>query len=203
MFEKKVASLEEDLTVLLDRSREVDTLTLNEILNILSTKGRLLILIFLSLPFCQPIQIPGFSIPFGIAVAFFALRIAFGKRFWLPQTVMAKSLQAKTVEKIAKKSLDLLKKIRPLIRPRVQWVCTHRGMQLVNGLLLFFLGIFLALPLPIPFSNIVAGWAILLVSLGLLENDGLFVLAGYVLSAVIAIFLIFLLFSLKTFFKTH
>jgi len=37
----------------------------------------------------------------------------------------------------------------------------------------------LALPLPIPFTNMIPGWAIFLIALGLMERDGLFILAGH------------------------
>ena len=43
-----------------------------------------------------------------------------------------------------------------------------------------FLAILLALPLPIPFSNLLAAIPILLISLALLEEDGAFLIAGYV-----------------------
>jgi hypothetical protein len=41
----------------------------------------------------------------------------------------------------------------------------------------------LLLPLPIPLTNTFPAWAILLVACGLLERDGLFVLAGHVVFA--------------------
>jgi hypothetical protein len=41
----------------------------------------------------------------------------------------------------------------------------------------------LMLPLPIPFTNTVPAWVILLVAAGLLERDGLVLAAGYVVFA--------------------
>jgi hypothetical protein len=38
----------------------------------------------------------------------------------------------------------------------------------------------LLLPLPIPFSNTIPAWGVMLVAGGLLERDGCFILAGYV-----------------------
>ena len=52
-------------------------------------------------------------------------------------------------------------------------------MHVVNGLVIALLGIFLALPLPIPLSNLTAAWAIFLIAFGLLEDNGIFVLIGY------------------------
>ena len=46
----------------------------------------------------------------------------------------------------------------------------------------------LALPMPIPFTNTFPGWTILLFAFGLLERDGLFVLAGYVMMLATGVF---------------
>ena len=50
----------------------------------------------------------------------------------------------------------------------------------------------LVLPLPIPFTNSFPAWAILLVAAGLLERDGLFILAGYLIFALGVLYFIFL-----------
>jgi hypothetical protein len=42
------------------------------------------LVIILVLPFCQPIPLPGFSTPFGIALMIFGFRIALRQRPWLP-----------------------------------------------------------------------------------------------------------------------
>ena len=53
-----------------------------------------------------------------------------------------------------------------------------------DGLIIVLLGVFLALPLPIPTTNMGVAWPILLVSLGVLENDGLFISLGYVFALI-------------------
>jgi hypothetical protein len=189
-------TLEESLALLLEKSQEKSHLSIREILQALSGNGRFLALIFLSLPFCQPIQIPGVSLPFGIAIAFLGLRAAFGKRFWLPKSLLAKAVSSKTIRKIARSFLKILKKMKRLIHPRLTWVCEHRTMQVVNGLFLCVLGLFLALPLPIPFTNLVASWSIILVSLGILKRDGVCVIIGYALSLLALLTLVAILFSI-------
>lgn len=200
MQTEEYKSLEENLAILLEKSRTASSLSIKEILEVISQKGRLLILILLSLPFCQPILLPGLSIPFGIAVAIIGLRIAFGKHVWLPKKILVRTIKTTTIEKIVQKALLMMKKIRPWIHPRLQWLCLHRTMQLVNGLLLFLLGVLLALPLPIPFTNITTGWSILLIGLGLLEDDGVLILIGYLITLATLALFIFLFFSVKKFF---
>ena len=70
-------------------------------------------------------------------------------------------------------------------------------MKISNGFLIVFLGMALALPLPIPFTNLSAGWSIFLLSIGLLEDDGIFILAGYFLTLLVILLLILLAFSIK------
>lgn len=91
----------------------------------------------------------------------------------------------------------MMKKIGHWIHPRYSWVCKNGAMQLANGLMIFFLGLFLALPLPIPLTNLAAAWSILLINLGLLEEDGLFVCIGYAVAVLSLLFFIFILFSIK------
>ena len=191
----KFRTLEEGI-LLLRQGAKGAPLSIGEILRILSGKGRSLILILLTIPFCQPIQIPGLSTPFGLAIAFIGLRIVFGKRIWLPKKLLVKKIPSPAFEKITDKTLALVRKIKPWIHPRLIWMCHSPLMKKGNGLIIFILGIFLALPLPIPLSNLTAAWSIFLVGLGVLEDDGAFVLIGYLLSFLTVTF--FLLMGLTT-----
>lgn len=193
--------LVKDLDILLEKSRNTTALSIGEIFETFSGKGYKLILIFLSLPFCQPIQIPGLSMPFGLVIAFISLRMTFGKRLLLPKKFLLKTISSTTIQTFAEKTLKLMNMMSHLIHPRLVRLCNHGIMKVVNGLLIFLLGILLALPLPIPLTNLAAGWSILLVSLGLLGNDGLFVLLGYLVSLFTLLFFIFLILFIKN--HTH
>ena len=71
-------------------------------------------------------------------------------------------------------------------------MCSPRAAKVVHGLMIFILGLFLALPLPVPLSNITAAWSILLISLGILEDDGLIVGIGYLAALSTAAIFVFL-----------
>ena len=188
----KVQTLEEEIILLLQEAK-LETISIREILHVLKDKGRFLILLLLSLPFCQPIQIPGLSTPFGLIIAFLGLRIAFGKKVWLPQKLLDKTVPGSTLQKILDKILYLVRKIKPWIYPRLTWFCNWPVLgKKGNGLIICFLGIFLALPLPIPLSNLMAAMSIFLIALGDLEDDGLLVLLGYLICALVIVFFIFL-----------
>lgn len=175
---KNNSTIEEDILLLQEKGKN-SSISIGEILNILSEKGQSLIILFLSLPFCQPLQIPGLSTPFGLAIAFIGLKMAFGKYVWLPKAILAKSVTPNTLQKMTEKILWLLKKMRGWIHPRLAWLCYSPAAHIINGLLISILGILLALPLPTPFSNLMAAWSILFIGLGLLKDDGVFILIGY------------------------
>ncbi len=185
-------SLEKSFALILKRSKRAPV-TLRMIFTIMSGKGKPLILIFLSLPFCLPIQIPGLSTPFGLVIMFIALRIAFGKRIWLPKSILNKKIPSHFLRKVIDKSTWVLIKLKRIMHPRLHWVCDHPISHLIHGLCLAILGFFLALPLPIPLTNLIAAWSILIISIGLLEEDGIFVLVGYAIPVLFGLGFYFLI----------
>lgn len=191
-------TLEERILLL----QEEDEISFGKILSTFHGKFRPLILIVLSLPFCQPIQIPGLSVPFGLLISFFGFRMAFGKKAWLPQKMLVKTISKRKFLKFSNTALKIIKKIKPWIHPRFTQLCDTPYMKVINGLLICILGLFLALPLPIPFSNMFAAWSIFLISFGILESDGLLVLAGYIVSLLTAIFLSGMIYTIGHFLKS-
>ena len=178
---KNATTIEEDLLRLQEIGKST-SLSIKDVLKILSKKGFLLTILLLNLPFCQPLQIPGFSVPFGLAIAFLALKMIFGKHIWLPQSLLTKTIPPDTLQKIIENVLWLIKKIKRWTYPRLTMLCQHPALQIVNALLIFILGICLAMPLPIPFSNMIVAWAIFFIALGSLESDGVLVIIGYIVS---------------------
>ena len=145
-------SLEENFLRLLKESKTAP-LAIGALVKMFSGKGKFLFILILALPFCQPIQLPGLSIPFGISVLFFGVRIAFGKQIWLPKTILSKKIPSSILQKIGKNSIRIARKIRKWIHPRIDWACHHPVMHVSNGLVIALLGICLATPLPIPFFS--------------------------------------------------
>jgi hypothetical protein len=166
--------------------------TIQKLFEALRGKGYPLLIILLSLPFCQPIQIPGFSTPFGIVLIFIGLRMAFGRHIWWPQWVLKQQISTKVLRIVIQKSMRFFKFLRPFLHARWSWLCVDPFYRLHGGFVVL-IGGYLALPLPIPFSNIVAAWALLLLGLGLVEEDGLFICLSYVLGYTALLLLGFLI----------
>lgn len=182
-------SLADQLNRLLDLAKTED-ITIRTLIQVLAGRGQAILLIVFSLPFCLPIQIPGFSTPFGILIAIIGLRIAFGHRIWIPRKLLDKKVAYNHLEKIASFAIKLTNKLRFLISTRLTLLVKHPVAHIINGLTITFLGLFLALPLPIPFTNLLAAFPLLAFGLAMLEDDGVFIIIAYLLTF-LSIFLIF------------
>ncbi len=172
--------LSDDLRTLLVRA-DGRSLTLGELEEILQGRGFALFILLLSLPFCAPISIPGLSIPFGVVITFLGLRIVFGRKPELPKFILRKEIKYAVLEKIVNLGLRLCTRMEKIARPRMAFLRRWPGMINLIGLGLASGGIQLLLPLPplIPLSNTLPAISVVLLTAGLIERDGVFVLAGY------------------------
>lgn len=155
--------------------------TLQDIIGTFGSDGHYLLILFLILPFLQPIPLFGLSTPFGILIAFVALQAYRLKPPWIPHKWRNKVIPSTTVSKIAEGSERIFEKLGFMLRPRWRFFF-NGGFRPVNAALLIMNAALLALPLPIPFSNAIPAWMILFQALAHLEEDGLFIILSYVQS---------------------
>lgn len=156
-----------------------DKVNLKEIFDTFGDDGHFLLILFMIMPFLQPIPLVGLSTPFGILIAMAAAKALFGRPPWLPKRWAERPITMTTVTKILGGAEWIHLKIGGLFRRRLA-LFLRGGFRVVNVLLIILNGMILALPLPIPFSNTFPAWAIGFVTIGILEKDGLFVLLSYV-----------------------
>lgn len=164
-----------------------DYITLNDILNITGGSGRYILCMLLSTPFLIPISIPGSSVPFGLAVMF----IGFGlitKRFFIPKKITDFKLKKKNVINILQGSKTVLEKFEKIFEPRILFLTKNNSINLINGILLVFSSFLLMLPLPVPLTDTLPAYSIFLLSAGILERDGLFIIISYALIIITSIY---------------
>ena len=181
---KSQESLDAKLEELLKESSLTGSITLGRVCDILSGRGYAVLLILFSFPFCFPISIPGLSTPFGLLLAFLGLRLAFGKKPWWPKWILSKEVSHATLQSIFNKLQGALSRLEKALHPRLLMLVQHPLAHRAHGLLICALSLLLSLPLPIPFSNTLSALPILCLGLGLLEDDGVFVIIAYALSLV-------------------
>lgn len=185
----KINALKEQLNAFVYDSTSQDT-SIGKILETLGDKGQALLIIFFSLPFCQPIQIPGFSTPFGIILFFIGLSIAFKTPLWLPKSVLEKRISQGVLKKWSAIVIKITEKLQFLISTRWTFLVKNPYLHRLHGLMIALLAILLALPLPIPFTNLLAAYPLLTIGLGIVEDDGCMIVIGYCLSSICFIFFI-------------
>lgn len=76
------------------------------------------------------------------------------------------------------------KLMEKVVKPRMHFLHSWPGAMNLIGLGIAAGGLLLLLPLPIPFSNMVPAWAVVLLTAGMMEGDGLVVLLGHTVTLV-------------------
>jgi hypothetical protein len=153
-------------------------LTIAEIMASFGTKGLPLATLFFIAPFLQPIPIPGISSVFGVLIGLCGIGIFFSKSIWLPKQISKVIVKSEWLIKIGSAAHYIVTKVETISKPRAPNLV--RATRMLTGFLLLLLGLFLALPLFLPFSNFIPGVIIFALAIGLAEEDFLFILLGYI-----------------------
>jgi hypothetical protein len=134
------------------------------------------VLLLCALPEALPLPVAGVSAIIGIPLIIVSVQLLLGlPKPWLPGWIANRSLKRKDFEYLITKILHYLHKFEKLISPRWKFATTPIGERLL-GLLFLILAIVIALP--IPFGNLPPAIAIVVISLGMIEQDGLVILLG-------------------------
>ncbi|MBL9201719.1 MAG: exopolysaccharide biosynthesis protein [Opitutaceae bacterium] len=171
--------LSEELALIL-REFEVEQVTLREVIGLMHGRGYLLFVMLISLPFCTPIPLPGLSTPLGLVIGIIGVRLALGQKPWLPARLLDLRLPPAVFKKVFAVTQRIILWFERLLRPRLLWLTATPMLRQLHAIPIVICAALLLLPLPIPFSNTVPAWSIMLISGGLLERDGGFILAGHV-----------------------
>lgn len=174
--------LSQSLVKLLEEESPGAGLTLNRLLERTEGRGLYLLMIILCLPFVIPFSIPGLSTVMGTVIVVLALRLAVGKVPRLPKSLGERLLPPQMQQRVVAGSAKFLRLLEKLVRPRrTQWM-TWPAARFANSLLIAFLAFLLALPLPSPpffFTNSFPSYAIILIAVSMMEEDGLTIWLGY------------------------
>ena len=171
--------LSEEFALIL-REFEVETVTLREVLGLLHGRGYVLLLMLLALPFCQPIPLPGLSTPLGLIIAIIGARLALGHKPWLPGRLLDTRLPPKLFARVFTLTQKIVTWFERFLRPRLLQLTASSRLEQLHAVPIVICALLLLLPLPIPFSNVIPAWGVLLICGGLLERDGKFIISGYV-----------------------
>lgn len=164
----------------LARRAEAGALTLDEALLSLRAAPSLLVCAVLCLPFCQPVPLLGLSMPLGLAMGCFAGSRLLNASPRVPASIGRRLVPARFFPSLLKGTSKLVAFLERFLRPRIGWLARGGFARLCAGVIVADAAM-LMLPLPVPFSNTLPACSALALCLGLLEEDGVAILAGFVL----------------------
>jgi hypothetical protein len=187
--QKQVSVILEDL---FQNHKNDESLSFDHLIHVLGRRAFGISAVFFALPSALPLSaIPGFSFVFSLPIIFIAIQIILGRNaLWLPKKLGRKQVNVNQIQTLIRKANPWLKRLEKILKPRLAQV-SALGMQRVHGIFLLVLAILLSSPIPL--SNALFGILIVLLGLGLTENDGILILVTYVLTAIYLAVLVWLI----------
>ncbi|MEO9682712.1 MAG: exopolysaccharide biosynthesis protein [Tateyamaria sp.] len=158
-----------------------DAVTLAWILTQLHERAFGLFLLILALPCCIPF-LYGLPQIVALPLMFVSAQIALGRRTpWLPRKLKTRTVSVQGLTSLSDRSRPWLKRIEAVSRPRLS-ALTHAPLDKIVGIALVIFSASILVPLP--GTNTVPGFAVVVIAMGLLQRDGLLVLLGAILGTV-------------------
>lgn len=124
---------------------------------------------------------PGGTTIFGLPLCLLAPQLLIGARApWLPLRVRQGAISTADLKKGLPKVLPWIRRMESVSKPRLPFLFGGMGQRMI-GLVCTLLA--LVLILPIPLGNILPATAVTVLSLSLVQRDGVLALLGYGLAA--------------------
>lgn len=184
-----VSSTSKILNNLYNKNTE-DNIQLGVLLQSIETGGFALLILIFSLMLVIPTPPPVPTIA-ALIIMFLSAQMIIGlDKVWLPKFITKKEIKRKTLSLIVQKSNIYLYKLESFTRRRFLFINSSIAKRII-GLVIFLLATITLTP--IIFANSVPGTAIILISFGMLNKDGLIVIVGFIIGF-ISIFVVWAMF---------
>lgn len=154
------------------------TVTLRALLPGLDGGDHALVALLVSLCFMHPLPMPGISWALAGLALGAGWRMARGRPMWLPKKLADRPMPARVPRALLGAAARFFARTERLLKPRAPWLAQARWTRAAAGAAIAACGLLLLVPLPPP-TNYPPALALLLLSLGLLESDGVFLGLGY------------------------
>ena len=167
-----------------------DWVCLRDIFTVLGDRGLASALLIVSLPQMVPMPL-GVSNLLAVPMAIVAIQIALGRHtLWLPTWFLERPIRRSQLIKVSTRLVPWLQRLEFLVRPRLLMVLSPVGVHFIGAACAVVAMIAMA---PLPLTGWLPAIALIVVALGMMERDGLVVLAGLGLGgAAVAVFVLVL-----------
>ena len=168
-----------------------DNIKIGTLLKSIDSGGFALLNLIFSIILMIPLP-PPIAIIAGLIIMFLSFQMIIGmKEVWLPKIITEKSIKRTTLTVIVEKSTIYLYKLERFTRRRFTFVSNPITERIIGAFIFFLAGITLT---PIVFANTIPGLAIILISFGMINKDGLMVIIGFIVG-IFSIFVVWLMIS--------
>lgn len=174
----------ESVSAVLEHLLATDTdVTVGEIFERVAGRGYGLLMIVLGLPMLIPILPPGASTVVGPIYMLLAVQLVVGfGRPWLPKWLRRHELSQRSVERFRRRGLPLVRRLERFSRRRFG-VLNNPVMTRLAAVIIFSMGLILLSPAP--FLNTLPALTVMIIGVGLLNDDGIFLMIGILLGLVV------------------
>ncbi|HEU0117683.1 MAG TPA: exopolysaccharide biosynthesis protein [Alphaproteobacteria bacterium] len=178
---------------LMETASHGESISIGQILQAFGVRGFAFLLFMLSLLNIVIFMIPLSSVLFGLPMVILAAQMVVGFRTPIfPRVIRRQTISRAAFMEGLERAIRAVSWVEHYIKPRLMFV-TNPNVNRVHGLVALIMAIMVSLPIPV--FNIPPSFGLVFLGLGMLQRDGVFVGAGYM----IAIWCLLLLKSLSHF----
>lgn len=123
---------------------------------------------------------PGTSSILGMPLVYLTAQLMLGRLPWLPKFISERSIYRADFIGMMDRAAPILARAERLLKPRLGFLVSAPAERVV-GAICFLLAVILLLPIPL--GNMLPALAICLFAFGILERDGLWIVAGGLVAA--------------------
>lgn len=167
---KKLTAILEEIAS--DTSR--DRVSVEDLVRVMDVRAFGALLLIFAFPNALPTP-PGTSGILGLPLLYLSAQMMLGRPPWLPRLIAIRSMTRHDFNALVERVNPWLTWADKFMAPRFQVLVSPQAERLIGAFVLLLASV---LVLPIPLGNMLPAFAICLIALGVLEKDGLWILAG-------------------------
>ena len=157
-----------------------DRISVGDLLDVMNLRAFGALILIFGFPNMLPAP-PGLAGVLGLPLIFLSFQMMLGRLPYLPGFITRQSTSREAYRAIVERAAPWLARAERLLKQRLS-LLTSPAFERFLGLVCLVLS--LVLVLPIPFGNMLPAFALCVIALGLLERDGIWVLAGLTAASV-------------------
>lgn len=154
--------------------------TIGNLLYLFGVRGFAFLIFILALLNVVIFMVPGLSLLFGLPLVILTVQMVLGLRTPLfPAFVRRRTISRALLKRGLEISIGKMERIEHLFRPRF-WLIAGAHMDRAHSLLALLMAVLMTIP--IPFLNLPPSFGLIALALGIMQRDGAFILASYLLA---------------------